>query len=1053
MQIKKLRSVIGLIAITVFCSVFSVMGTQAKADAQNGKKNSLPEIEYLYIESPDMGIRDTENIVVSLAQAPDEIDAVTLVYESESGQEMELKANKSEEQTYLFSKEFEKEGIYTVTKVKYTSGNAEYELLLEDEGIEASFEVGEESSEYAMFSENTDITEEEVEEAVVISDNNESAIVSDVSNALEQVSEDVVPVARSRQAKKSNVVVVLDPGHDSSHTGASGYGVKEQEATLKIAQYCKQELQQYYGITVYMTREGAECPYPETIGVSNGNVRDIEKRVQWAAEKGASSFVSFHLNSSTSSSPKGAEVYYPSSSSDGKSLAQKIENELVSLGLYNRGVKKNDTYAVIKNSIRNGFPGLIIEHAFVSNSGDASKYLSSDAKLRSLGIADATGIAKYYGLSKGVWELASNGKWKWKDGSGKYIVDSWKFISDKWYFFDKNGYMLTGWQLIDGHWYYLNGSGAMLTGWQFIDGCWYYLNGSGAMLTGWQYLDGHWYYLNGSGAMLTGLQNIGSHTCYFNSSGWMLTGWQKIENIWYYFNSSGYMLKGEQNIGGTKWYLDEKTGALYTGWRAADNKWYYHNNYGYKTIGWQKVGGCWYYMNKKGEMLTGWQFIDGHWYYMNGSGVMLAGWQFIDSHWYYMNGNGAMLTGWQLIGGHWYYMNGSGKMLTGLQKIGNQTCYFNSSGWMLTGWQKIENILYYFNGSGYMLKGEQNIGGTKWYLDEKTGALYTGWQFSDNKWHYHNNYGYKIIGWQKVGGCWYYMNEKGEMLRGWQFIGSHWYYMNGSGAMLTGWQFIDSHWYYMNGSGAMLTGWQFIGSHWYYLNGSGAMLTGWQFIGNKWYYLESSGVWNANPTSKPPIEGEPTEKPSVEEYYTIEGENTVTVEQMARWYTENSPITFPVDSYRSGGVNSLKEFCQIYYEEAQSENIRVEVAFAQAMHETGWLQFKGQVKIGQFNFAGLGATDGGASGADFSKYGTEGVRMGIRAQIQHLKAYASDTITEKTLANLCVDERFKYVTKGCAKYVEWLGQKENPQGLGWATAEGYGNKIRAQIESLKACKN
>ena len=929
MQIKRLRSVIGLIAITVFCSVFSVMGTQAKADAQNGKKNLLPEIEYLYIESPDMGIRDTENIVVSLAQAPDEIDAVTLVYESESGQEMELKANKSEEQTYLFSKEFEKEGIYTVTKVKYTSGNAEYELLLEDEGIEASFEVGEESSEYAMFSENTDITEEEVEEAVVISDNNESAIVSDVSNALEQVSEDVVPVARSRQAKKSNVVVVLDPGHDSSHAGASGYGVKEQEATLKIAQYCKQELEQYYGITVYMTREGAECPYPETIGVSNGNVRDIEKRVQWAAEKGASSFVSFHLNSSTSSSPKGAEVYYPSSSSDGKSLAQKIENELVSLGLYNRGVKKNDTYAVIKNSIRNGFPGLIIEHAFVSNSGDASKYLSSDAKLRSLGIADATGIAKYYGLSKGVWELASNGKWQWKDGSGKYVVNSWKYISDKWYYFDKNGYMLTGWQYLDGHWYYMNGSGVMLTGWQSLDGYWYYMNESGVMLTGWQYLDGHWYYLSGSGKMLTGLQNIGSHTCYFNSSGWMLTGWQKIENIWYYFNSSGYMLKGEQNIGGTKWYLDEQTGAWYTGWRIVENKWYYYNNYGYK------------------------------------------------------------ITGWQLIGGHWYYMNESGVMLTGLQNIGSQTCYFNSSGWMLTGWQKIENIWYYFNGSGYMLKGEQNIGGTKWYLDEQTGAWYTGWRIVGNKWYYYDKYGYKT------------------------------------------------------------TGWQLISGHWYYMNGSGAMLTGWQYIGNKWYYLESSGVWNPNPTSKPPIEGEPTDKPSVEKYYTIEGENTVTVEQMVRWYAENSPITFPVDSYRPGGVNSLEEFCQIYYEEAQSENIRVEVAFAQAMHETGWLQFKGQVKIGQFNFAGLGATDGGALGADFSKYGTEGVRMGIRAQIQHLKAYASDTITEKTLANLCVDERFKYVTKGCAKYVEWLGQKENPQGLGWATSVGYGNKIRVQIDSLK----
>ena len=861
MKIKRLRSIVWLIAITVFCSVFSVMGTQAKADAQNGKKNSLPEVEYLYIESPDMRIRDTENIVVSLAQAPDEIDAVTLVYESESGQEMELKANKSEEQTYLFSKEFEKEGIYTVTKVKYTSGNAEYELLLEDEGIEASFEVGEESSEYAMFSENTDITEEEVEEAVVISDNNESAIVSDVSNALEQVSEDVVPVARSRQVKKSNVVVVLDPGHDSSHTGASGHGVREEVATLKIAQYCKQELEQYGGVTVYMTRTSAACPYPETIGVSSGNIKDIEKRVQWAASKGASSFVSFHLNSA-SAAAKGAEVYYPSSSSEGKALAQKIQNELTALGLNDRKVKKGDTYAVVKNSIRNGFPGLIIEHAFVSNSSDASNYLSSDAKLRSLGVADATGIAKYYGLSKGEWEFI-NGKWKWKEGSGNYVVNSWKLIADKWYYFDKNGYMLTGWQWIGDHWYYLNGSGTMLTGWQYIGNHWYYLNGSGTMLTGWQYLGGHWYYLSESGKMFTGLQKIGNQTCYFNNSGWMLTGWQKIENIWYYFNGSGYMVKGEQKIGGTKWYLDEKTGALYTGWRVVDNKWYYHNDYGYKTIGWQKIGG---------------------------------------------------------------------------------------------------------------------------------------------------------------------------------------------------------RWYYLNGSGEMLTGWQYIGNHWYYLNGSGVMLTGWQYIGNKWYYLETSGIWNSNPTSKPPVQddssGKPTnkpspspeEKPSVENYYTIEGESTVTVEQMARWYTENSPITFPVDSYHSGGVNSLEEFCKIYCEEAQSENIRVEVAFAQAMHETGWLQFEGQVKIGQFNFAGLGATDGGASGADFSKYGTEGVRMGIRAQIQHLKAYASDTITEKTLANLCVDERFKYVTKGCAKYVEWLGQKENPQGLGWATAEGYGNKIRDQIDRLKACK-
>ena len=901
MKIKRLKSIVWLIAIMVFCSVFSVMGVQAKAEEQNSKKSSSAEVEYLYIDSPDLGLKDTENIVVSLTQIPDKIDAVTLVYESESGLEMELKANRNEQQTYLFSKEFTKEGTYKVTKIKYTSGNAEHELLLEDEGIEASFEVKEESAEYTTLSENEDVTKEEVEEAVVISDNNESTIVSDVSNALEQVSEDVVPVGRSRQAKKNNVVVVLDPGHDSSHTGASGHGVREEVATLKIAQYCKQELEQYGGVTVYMTRTSAACPYPETIGVFSGNIKDIEKRVQWAASKGASSFVSFHLNSA-SAAAKGAEVYYPSSSSEGKALAQKIQNELTALGLNDRKVKKGDTYAVVKNSIRNGFPGLIIEHAFVSNSSDASNYLSSDAKLRSLGVADATGIAKYYGLSKGEWEFI-NGKWKWKEGSGNYVVNSWKLIADKWYYFDKNGYMQTGWQFIGNHWYYMSGSGTMLTGWQFIDGYWYYMNGSGAMLTGWQYLDGHWYYLNESGKMLKGLQKIGNQTCYFNSSGWMLTGWQKIENIWYYFNGSGYMVKGEQNIGGTKWYLDEQTGALTTGWKIVDNKWFYYNSNGYRTTGWQKVSGHWYYMNKDGVMLTGWQYLSGHWYYMNKDGVMLTGWQCLSGSWYYMNKDGVMLTGWQYLSGHWYYMNGSG-----------------------------------------------------------------------------------------------------------------------------------------------------------------AMLTGWQYIGNKWYYFESSGVWNSNPSNKPPVQEQPSEKPSdkpsqspsdkptVEDYYTIEGESSVTVEQMMKWYDEKSPIDFPVDAYRLGGVNSLKDFCQIYYEEAQSENIRVEVAFAQAMHETGWLQFKGQVKIGQFNFAGLGAIDGGASGADFSKYREEGVRMGIRAQIQHLKAYASDTVTENTLANPCVDERFKYVTKGCAEYVEWLGQKENPQGLGWATMKGYGNKIRAQIENLKACK-
>ena len=117
----------------------------------------------------------------------------------------------------------------------------------------------------------------------------------------------------------------------------------------------------------------------------------------------------------------------------------------------------------------------------------------------------------------------------------------------------------------------------------------------------------------------------------------------------------------------------------------------------------------------------------------------------------------------------------------------------------------------------------------------------------------------------------------------------------------------------MNKDGVMLTGWQYLSGHWYYMNGSGAMLTGWQYIGNKWYYFESSGVWNSNPSNKPPVQEQPSEKPSdkpsqspsdkptVEDYYTIEGESSVTVEQMMKWYDEKSPIDFPVDAYRLGG--------------------------------------------------------------------------------------------------------------------------------------------------------
>lgn len=76
-------------------------------------------------------------------------------------------------------------------------------------------------------------------------------------------------------------------------------------------------------------------------------------------------------------------------------------------------------------------------------------------------------------------------------------------------------------------------------------------------------------------------------------------------------------------------------------------------------------------------------------------------------------------------------------------------------------------------------------------------------------------------------------------------------------------------------------------------------------------------------------------------------------------------------------------------------------------------------------------------------------QFGIRAQVQHLKAYASTV----DLKNKCVDPRFKYVTRGCAEYVEWLGQKENPDGRGWAAGAGYGAKIITILNAMIGIKN
>lgn len=139
-------------------------------------------------------------------------------------------------------------------------------------------------------------------------------------------------------------------------------------------------------------------------------------------------------------------------------------------------------------------------------------------------------------------------------------------------------------------------------------------------------------------------------------------------------------------------------------------------------------------------------------------------------------------------------------------------------------------------------------------------------------------------------------------------------------------------------------------------------------------------------------------------------------------------------------AQSVINMIPYYISEGEAEGIRGDIAFAQSCLETGNFTFSGSaVTLDQNNFAGIGVTSNGMNGESWST-----PQEGIRAQIQHLKAYA----TNSPLNNVCVDKRYKYVDKGCAPYVEWLGIQENPKKKGWAAGTNYGIKILNIIDAI-----
>ena len=788
-----------------------------EVESQEVVSNGL--LNYVGIDKPYLTSPDTQKIVVSYGDGTEAISEAKIVYQKADGTIFEDTMSSRQEELFLFEHSFssESKGTYTLLQFVYVENGVEQTIELQDIGIGAMFGVDEEYPGYNSDSSDM-ISQEEIDASVVSMASDEiDTAQEDITDAIDNTEEndEIATYSLDEQTKSGNVVVVLDPGHGGTDSGALGNGLQEKDLTLKIAKYCKEELEKYSGVTVYMTRED-DSYLGDRIGDA---ASDIANRVNKAKEWGADLLVSIHINSGGG---QGVEVYYPNSNynatigKEGEDSAQKILDELLKLGLKNRGIKIRSTeydtypdgslrdwYGIIRRSKLAGFPGIIVEHAFIDNESDAAK-LKEESFLKQCGVADATGIANYFGLSKGQWELDGS-QWKYSNGDGTYKTSQWLLLNGVWYYFDAKGIMQTGWTKVGGTTYYMDAGGAMRTGWLYLDDTWYYLGTSGARVA----------------------------DC-----------WQWINNKCYYFDSNGCM--------------------------AADT---------------------------------------------------------------------------------W---------------VGDS----------------------YVDASGAWIPGKQRV----------------------------------TPGWKVVSGRWKYMESNGEYIKSrWLLVGSTWYHFDANGWMQTGWLLTGNTWYYLESSGAMIAGrWQWINGKCYYFDNNGCMASD-TWIGN--WYVDANGAWI----------------PDKQKLTNIMGTSSVTALQLSNFYKAMNKKYPSYYSQNDKEAKTIEDFCKIYVEECKKEGVRVEVAFAQAMVETGYLSFGGDVNISQYNFAGMGATGNGVKGNSFST-----VRLGIRAQVQHLKCYAS---TDK-LNGDCVDPRWGEWLRGKAPYVEWLSIPNNPYGTGWAGSATYAEVIKGIMENI-----
>ena len=412
-----------------------------------------------------------------------------------------------------------------------------------------------------------------------------------------------------------------------------------------------------------------------------------------------------------------------------------------------------NTYTFDKNGhMLTGWQQLENEYYYFNQSGKMIKNAwQGNYYLQENGVmAKDCWIGSRYVNSNGLWTpsewMQTNGKWWLRYGDGTFAKNNFETISGQTYYFDGNGYMVTGWKKINNKDYFFNDSGFMVKdAWQGA----YYLGSDGVMLTNTFTKDGYYvgangayytnrwfkdqgkaYYVNGSGKLV---KNAWQGAYYLGKDGVMLTNAftpdgfyvgadgayvrnQKItvEGKDYYLNAYGkvaknqwagdYYLDGNGNVTKNQWagsYWCGEDGKYVKNAWVDNNKSYVNENGVYVTNQW--IGD--YYVNGSGVKVTN-AWVGSYWCESDGK---YAKSKWVDNDKSYVNQYGNYVTN-QWIGD--YYLNGSGVKVTNTW-VGNYWCGSDGK-YVKSSW--VDNNRYYVNENGVYVEGA-------WQQDSK------GWKY------------------------------------------------------------------------------------------------------------------------------------------------------------------------------------------------------------------------------------------------------------------------------------------------------------------------------------